>query len=128
MARVESLVLAAAGLLLTGCFGDAPPDPASAPLEVVIGSSQQPDQPCILNREEVAAGEHEVAVIDESGGPGRVVVRDPTGAAVFELEAGVESVAAQGSAALVEGEHVVQCLSDGELLGEVPLRVVAAAS
>jgi hypothetical protein len=69
MARVESLALAAAGLC----------SPAASGTHRLTGeraargghrSSQQPDQPCILNREEVAAGEHEVAVIDESGGPG----------------------------------------------------------
>jgi hypothetical protein len=78
---IRLATVAVAALMLSGCFGDPPPDPASAPLEVVVGSSQLPDQPCLLNREEVAAG-----------------------------------------------EHVVQCLADQALLGEVRLRVVAAGS
>ena len=121
------LVLAAGGgMLLSGCFGDAPPDPTSAPLEVVVRSTQLPDEPCLLNREEVAAGDHDVTVFDESGGPSSVVVRDPTGAVVFEAAVS-GSEAAQGSVALAEGEHVVQCLAEGALLSELRLRVVAAS-
>src|SRR5687767_10587456 len=70
-------------LLLAGCFGDAPPDPETAPLEVVVGSSEAPDQPCLLNREEVAAGEHEVTVFAE-GGQATVVIRDAAGRPALE--------------------------------------------
>ena len=118
---------AAAALLLTACLGDPPPDPATAPLEVVVGGAQQPDEPCLLNRNEVAAGEHEVSVIAEAAGPAGVVLRDPTGAVVFESEAGA-SEAAPAPVALSPGEHVVQCLVDGQVVGEVPLEVVAAGS
>jgi hypothetical protein len=124
---LRSVLAASAVLLLAGCLGDAPPDPASAPLEVVVRSSQLPDEPCLLNREEVAAGDHEVTVFDESGETGTVVLRDPTGAVVFETAA-AGSQAAQGSVTLAAGEHVVQCLSGGTLLGEVRLQVVAAGS
>jgi hypothetical protein len=119
-------VLTAAGLLmLAGCFGDAPPDPASAPLEVVVRSSQLPDEPCLLNREEVAAGEHDLTVIDEGSGPSSVVVRDPTGAVVFDTAA-VGPDTADGQVRLSAGEHVVQCLSEGAVLGELRLQVAPA--
>ena len=119
---------AAAGVgLLAGCFGDAPPDPGTASLEVVVGSSQQPDEPCILNRPEVAAGEHELIVIGETGGPVSAVLRGPDGAVVFEAD-GTMSTQGPPLVTLAEGPHVVQCLSAGTLLGEVRLRVVAAGA
>ena len=42
---------------LGGCFGDPAPDPAEAPLEVVV-------EGCVLNRPDVAPGTHEVSVIN----------------------------------------------------------------
>lgn len=59
---------------VSGCLGDPPPDPRSAPLEVVL-------EGCLLNRESVQAGRHQVAVVGE----GTLVVVDPDGADVVEL-------------------------------------------
>ena len=117
---------AAVLLLLTGCFGDSPPDPGSAPLEVVVGSSMKPEEPCLLNRPEVAAGQHQVSLLNVSGGPASVVVRDAAGAVVFESDAGEKPGAAQGSVALSVGEHPVQYLSKEAVLGEVRLQAMAA--
>lgn len=68
--------------LLGGCFGDAPPDPATAPLEVVL------DQ-CQLNRPQVAPGRHRVdAIRYEGDGPGRVVVTDENGEVILGVASG----------------------------------------
>lgn len=58
-------------------LGDPPPDPTEAPLEVVLAS-------CLLNRDEVGAGTHNVAVV----GAGSLVVTDESGAAVLTLSSG----------------------------------------
>ena len=122
-----TLAAAAASLLLAGCFGDPPPDPEVQPLEVVVGSRSQPDQPCILNVDEVAAGDHEVSVISEREGAARVVLRTAAGSVVFEASGGQPAPEeAPASVTLTPGDHLVQCLSDGAVLGEVPLRVVPA--
>jgi hypothetical protein len=62
---------------LTACLGDPPPDPETAPLEVVLDG-------CVLNRDEVAAGPHEVALV----GDGRLVVTDEDGDEVLSLPGG----------------------------------------
>ena len=119
-------------------MGDPPPDPETAPLEVVVGSSQQPDQPCLLNREQVAAGEHEVLLIGETGEAASVVVRNAAGQVLYEADVAAEPQGGdpppavvdegEGSTAvrLTEGEYEVQCLSGGELVAAAPLRVVPA--
>ncbi len=77
---------------LTGCFGDPPPDPATAPLEIVLDG-------CVLNRDEVASGSHEVSVIRREGnGPGHVVVTDESGTEVFAEES-------QGSGTFITSEQ-----------------------
>lgn len=58
-------------------FGDPPPDPSEAPLEVVL-------ERCELNRDEVGPGTHNVAVV----GPGTLVVTDESGAAVLTVSSG----------------------------------------
>ena len=68
--------------LLGGCFGDAPPDPATALLEVVL------DQ-CKLNRPQVAPGSHRIDAIRYEGeGPGRVVVTDENGEVMLDVASG----------------------------------------
>ncbi|MCK0113199.1 hypothetical protein MWU75_13710 [Ornithinimicrobium sp. F0845] len=86
------LGIAACAALLAGCFGDPPPDPATAPLEVVL-------EGCLLNRAEVGAGPHDVALV----GDGRLVVEDERGAEVLALPG--------GSATLVTsaGSYTVTC-------------------
>jgi hypothetical protein len=61
----------------TGCLGDPPPDPEAAPLEVVLDT-------CTLNRSEVEAGIHNVAIV----GPGQLVVTDEAGKEVLSLKTG----------------------------------------
>jgi hypothetical protein len=97
-----------------GFFADPPPGPESAPLEVVVRSSQLPDEPCLLNREEVAAGDHEVTVFDEVRRPSTRGRAGPDRSGRLRDGGGVET--AQGSVALA-GEHVVQCLAEGSCWG-----------
>jgi len=80
---------------LSGCFGDPPPDPATAPLEVVLDG-------CLLNRDEVAAGPHDVAVV----GDGDLVVQDASGA---------EVLAGGGTLVTREGTYTFVCtIGSGE--------------
>lgn len=73
--RAATMALVGAGALVTlqGCLGDEPPDPRSAPLEVVLDG-------CRLNRPDVEAGSHEISIIGE----GRLRITDEAGAKVLE--------------------------------------------
>lgn len=73
----RALMSAAILVAVTGCLGDPPPDPETAPLEVVLDT-------CALNRPEVGAGIHNVAVV----GPGQLVITDEAGNEVLSLTAG----------------------------------------
>ncbi|MGB7981729.1 MAG: hypothetical protein WCF36_13180 [Candidatus Nanopelagicales bacterium] len=67
---------------LGGCLGDPAPDPAKAPLEVVV-------EGCELNRPDVAPGTHEVSVINQDNyQPAQLVVTDEDGREVLSLAAG----------------------------------------
>lgn len=67
---------------LAGCFGDPPPDPATAPLEVILDE-------CTLNRPDVAPGTHQVDVFRYEGqGPGVVVVTDEDAQQVLSVDSG----------------------------------------
>ena len=78
----------------------------------------QPNQPCLLNRSEVAAGDHEVTLIGE-GAQAIVVLRTASGAEVFrgavaegggeELPAGPDAPTAS-TVRLGEGTYRVECL------------------
>lgn len=107
---------------LSGCFGDPPPAPEVAPIEVVVGSRGTPSGPCLLNRDEVAAGVHDVTVIAERG-PARVVLTDETGDVVLDVGAAPGSVGQVASVRLDEGHHVVRCRIEGGAAGEAALRV-----
>lgn len=75
---VRLMVSASVALLvLTGCLGDPPPDPETAPLEVVLDE-------CVLNRSEVTNGEHQVTAI----GSGERRVRNASGEEVLSLRGG----------------------------------------
>ncbi|HLS45155.1 MAG TPA: hypothetical protein VK045_06950 [Ornithinicoccus sp.] len=77
-AKVSWMTLGAGALAgLGACMGDPAPDPATAPLEVVLDG-------CILNRDEVAAGTHDVAVV----GVGTLVVTDEGGNLEMSLTSG----------------------------------------
>ena len=108
MAPLAPGVLVAA--VLSGCFGDPPPDPADAPLEVVLDG-------CRLNRPSVQAGTHALAVV----GQGRVTVTDPSGRVVLTTRGGEGDVPAE--LAMTEGTYAMACEPDGGRLGEAELVV-----
>lgn len=110
-------------LLVTGCSGDEEP-PSSAPLEVVVESSKVDDD-CVLNRDSVGAGTHDVTVIGE-GGPATVRILTEAGVVVFEggaITGGVGPTGGSPSVALSEGPHLVECTPDGGSPTTVPLQV-----
>lgn len=128
--------------ILSGCasiLSDPPPPPEIAPLEVVVGSSTMPADPCLLNRDEVAAGTHDVALISETE-PATVRIRSSqSGKVVFEgaarpqnQEAGppeeVEQV--EGGSArsvhLQQGSYAVECEPEGGPSSTATLSVVPA--
>ena len=85
--------------LLAGCLiGDGPPDPAVAPIEVVAKVDS-----CLLNRDSVAAGTHEITVIMEQG-TGRVrLLQDDRLVQVLPSE----------PLTLMSGDYVFECVVDG---------------
>ena len=86
-------------VLLSSCFGDPAPDPATAPLEVVLDS-------CALNRDEVAPGTHEVSIV----GAGQLLVTDESNTEVLTT-----SSDGHGTGQLVATEQVYTftCIADG---------------
>jgi len=65
-------------------LGEEAAEPEWAPLEVVVGHVD--DDSCVLNRNEVGAGSHDVSVIAESG-PATVRIVTGSGDVVFERAA-----------------------------------------
>ncbi len=90
-------VLGLCGALL-GC-GDPPPDPATAPIEVVLDS-------CTLNRDTVGNGAHSVAVL----GSGSLVVTDPAGKVVLRAQG---STVDQPSLTTASGRYTFTCSPPG---------------
>jgi hypothetical protein len=89
-----------------------------APLEVVAGSSVQPEQPCLLNRDEVGAGVHEVLVVAELGAA-TVRLEDARGQvlAQWDVDPGAGEGGHQtGEVRLSEGQYLFAC----ELAGGPP--------
>lgn len=80
-AVVHALLSWCAVAAVAGCLGDPPPDPETAPLEVVLDG-------CLLNRPEVAAGTHDLALV----GDGQLVVTDEAGKEVLSLPGGTASL------------------------------------
>ena len=97
--RTQLVSAAVCSVFLSGCFGDPPPDPATAPLEVVMDS-------CQLNRAQVAPGTHEVTII----GAGQLLVTDESGGEVLSADSD-----GQMAARLVTGEqkYAFTCTVDG---------------
>lgn len=91
-------------LLPAGCafLGDPPPAPEVAPLEVVAKVDA-----CLLNRDSVAAGTHDTAVIVEQG-TGRVRLLQE-GRVAHDLPGGPTPT----PIALSSGDYVVECVVDG---------------
>jgi hypothetical protein len=124
--RSSALLLGVLPLLgLAGCsIGDPPPDPSVAPLEIVVESSQA-EEGCLLNRESVAAGTHEVTVISE-GRPATVRIVDESGQVVFtnsDMTGGGGPDEGSASVQLARGRHVVECIPEGGTPMTVPLQV-----
>jgi hypothetical protein len=128
-------LIGAVGCLgLAGCFGDPPPDPATAPLEVVANGKDAGK--CVLNREEVAAGRHEVVVITE-GLQATVELHDEGGKVLFrqkgdtwpqssedETMQEVTEDVEDDSVKLAAGEYTFVCRYRGGPTGEARLTVV----
>ena len=110
---------------LSGCvIGDPPPDPSVAPLEVIVESSVA-EEDCLLNRDSVAAGTHEVTVISE-GRPATVRILDESGDVVFTGSAITGNAGPKKGSPSVElasGRHVVECRPEGGTPVTVPLQV-----
>ena len=114
-------------MVLMFSMGDPPPDPSTAPLEVVVNDAE--DGRCILNREDVAAGVHEFVVIAEGSGA-TVELRDQTGQTVFQPEDPPASAVGEqqegaGVVELVEGRYTVVCQYPGGATDEARLIVTA---
>ncbi len=126
------------GLLILYSESDAADSLAreSAPLEVVVGHVD--DDSCVLNRNEVGAGSHDVVVIAESG-PATVRILTGSGDVVFERaalpasdsseEGGVLEVPAGedgGEAVRLDpGDYLIECESAGGV-SSAKLHVVPA--
>ncbi len=140
--RRLTVAVALLGLLgLPGCFSDPPLDPEVQPLEVVVNSSRRPETPCLLNVEEVRAGDHDVTVIGESGYArvrivderGRVVFRTDNAGQRIETDEDGEVVIVGGEgegmgppARLEAGTYTVECRPKTGEAGEAALRVLPA--
>lgn len=123
-----AFLILVSGLLtvLRMVIGDPSPGREVASLEIVTGDAD--DATCILNREDTAAGAHEVSVF--WGSPGAAVeLRDETGSTVFRREdPGPDPAMEQMDAdplTLAEGRYTVVCLYPNGETGEVPLTVTA---
>ena len=147
LATPSRAALLGAGLvtLLAGCaldpHLDPHLDPEVLPLEVVVNSDTQPDHPCLLNYDQVRAGDHAVTVIGVSGyarvrfvdARHRVVFRTDNAGQRIETDAdgevtiiGGESEGSGPSARLEAGTVTVQCRPKDGKPGEATLKVLPA--
>ncbi len=112
--------IALAGIgLLSGCMGgDPPPDPEVQPLEIIVGNPDSEYGPCLLNVDEVGAGNHDVTPMALAG-KARVQILDPSGAVVFKRTIQEHSAEGEGhevmqkdhgTVRLRAGEHRVECI------------------
>lgn len=137
-------ILCALGVLFYSALwllSDPPPDPEVQPLEVVVNSSRHPETPCLLNVEQVRAGDHPVNVIGESG-YAKVRIVDEHGKVVFRTDnegqrietdedgdvtiVGGEGEGAGPAAHLDAGKFKVNCRPDDGKSGEAILEVLPA--
>lgn len=139
--------LLGAGLvvLLAGCaldpISDPNLDPEVLPLEVVVNSDTQPEHPCLLNYDQVRAGDHAVTVIGVSGyarvqfvdEKQRVVFRTNNAGQRIETDAdgevtiiGGESEGSGPAARLEAGTLTVRCRPKDGKPGEATLKVLPA--
>lgn len=147
LAAPSRAALLAAGLVmpLAGCaldpISDPPPDPEVLPLEVVVNSDTQPGHPCLLNYDQVRAGDHAVTVIGVSGyarvrfvdEKHHVVFRTDNAGQRIETDAdgevtiiGGEGEGSGPPARLETGTVTVQCRPRDGKPGETTLEVLPA--
>ena len=109
-------------LVTVPACSDPPPDPSTAPIEVVANSRAKPDEACLLNRESLGAGTHELVVIAESA-PALVRVQDREGVALLEVEVG-QGATKSSTVELEAGVYTVSCSDvSGSPVTSVSLRV-----
>lgn len=124
----------AAAILLSGCFGDPPPDPEVQPLEIIVGNADPEYGPCLLNVDEVGAGTHDVTPMSMAESA-TVRILHPSGAVLYEraigehrLQGGGHEVPEedQGSVRLASGNHRVECTLSADTTHTTELLVVPA--
>ena len=135
-------ILCALGLLFFSALwlvSDESEDPEVQPLEVVVNSSRRPETPCLLNVDQVRAGNHSVNVIGESG-YAKVRMVDERGKVVFRTDnegqriepdddGDVTIVGGEGggpAAHLDAGTFKVVCRPEDGEPGEATIEVLAA--
>jgi len=133
--------------LLGGCAGleplsDPAPDPEVQPIEVVVNSDSRPQTPCLLNVDEVRAGNHEVRIVGVSG-YARVDIVDEDGRLVFGTDNAGQRIETNGAgevtsihggdgegsgspARLGPGTYTVQCRPKNGAPGQATLRGLPA--
>src|SRR3954447_7926766 len=131
--------------LLAGCaaldpISDPPPDPEVQPIEVVVNSDSRPQTPCLLNVEQLRAGDHEVRIVGVSG-YARINIVDEDARVVFHTDnagqrietndarevttiRGAEGEGGGPAARLAPGTYTVQCRPKNGAPGEATLRVL----
>ena len=137
-------ILCALGLLSFAAvwlLSDGGEEPEVQPLEVVVNSSRKPETPCLLNVDQVRAGDHSVHVIGESGyakvrivdEQGRVVFRTDNRGQRIETDEdgnvtihGGQGEGAGPAARLDAGTFKVLCRPDNGEAGEASLEVLPA--
>ena len=109
-------------LATAGACTDPPPDPSTAPIEVVANSLAKPASSCALNRDSVGAGTHELVVIAESA-PAKVRLQNAQGEPILEVD--VQPGASESSTVeLDEGAYTVSCSDvSGSPVSSVALQV-----
>ena len=137
-------ILCALGLLFFAALwllSDEGEEPDVQPLEVVVNSSRRPQTPCLLNVDQVRAGDHPVHVIGESG-YARVRIVDERGKVVFRTDnegqrietdgdgrvtiVGGEGEGAGPAARLDAGRFKLLCRPEDGESGEATLEVLPA--
>lgn len=126
--QVVAFIVIVFGLLalLSIVIPDPPTGRDIAPLEFVAIDAN--DAQCILNREDVAAGMHEVSLITE-GSRATAELLDETGNAVFRSEDPGPELAKEQmvpyAVKLEEGRHTLVCRYPSGAVGEATLDVTA---
>lgn len=129
------LVIPALPFLAAFLLSDPPPPPETAPLEIIPTTSVKPGEFCLLNREELGAGTHEVSLISDVK-PASVRILDSAGGVIFEGEARPqnlqdppEEMPADMESRVVKleaGEYLIECKPEGDPVSTAHLKVAPA--